>query len=192
MKIRYQNNKNKIGTTAPQKRITEKNFLSGVVSKAKSFIKDKVKSIKKNAKKLFAQIKKDFMQPKSKKKFQAGALIAMNYNAKDAKKKYDRTPLIICLGWSQNPKLKNSHFYGLNLHWMPIKDRVFVASFFTDLNDKKGGIQYQDIKPFMQKFKGSPVLRMYIYNNVSGKVIVMPKEQFMTASAVPSETWMGK
>jgi len=190
----YQNNRTPLkdkDQARQHKYITEKSFLSNVVKKGKSFIKDKVKNIKRNAKKLFTQIKKDFMQPKSKTKFNAGYLIAMNYNAKDAKKRYDRTPLIICLGWSQNPKLKNTHFFGLNLHWMPMKDRVMIASFFTELNDRKGGIQYNDIKPFMNKFKGSPLLRMYIYKNVSGKVIVMPKDQFMTAAAVPSETWMG-
>ena len=194
MKTTYQNNRTSLkdkDQARQPKRITEKSFLQNVVKKGKSFLKDKVKNIKRNAKKLFTQIKKDFMQPKSKKKFNAGYLIAMNYNAKDAKKRYDRTPLIICLGWSQNPKLKNTHFFGLNLHWMPMKDRVMIASFFTELNDRKGGIQYNDIKPFMNKFKGSPLLRMYIYKNVSGKVIVMPKDQFMTAAAVPSETWMG-
>ena len=147
--------------------------------------------IKKNAKKIFRDIKKEFMQPKSKSKFKAGNLIAMNYNAKDTTRKYDKTPLIICLGWSRNPKHMNSHLFGLNLHWMPMKDRVMIASFFTELNDKKGGIQYNDIKPFLSKFKGSPVLRQYIYNNISGKVIVMPKDQFLVAASVPSETWMG-
>ena len=148
--------------------------------------------IKKNAKKIFRDIKKEFMQPKSKSKFQAGNLIAMNYNAKDTTRKYDRTPLIICLGWSQNPKHRHTHLFGLNLHWMPMKDRVMIASFFTELNDKKGGIEYKDIKPFMHKFKDSPVLRQYIYNNISGKVIVMPKDQFLVAASVPSETWMGR
>jgi len=166
-------------------------FMSGVFKKTKEFLKDKIKYIKKHAKRLYKQIKKDFLQPKAKSKFKPGSLVAMNYNAKDATKKYDRTPLIICLGWSRNPKLMNTHFYGLNLHWMPMKNRVMIASFFSELSKKKGGVQYKDIQPFMHKFKGSPVLRMYIYNNVSGRVIVMPQDQFLVAAAVPSETWMG-
>ena len=190
----YQNNKTPI-KDKDQKRqnkyISEKNFMSNVVSKAKGFIKDKYKSIKKSAKKIFRDIKKEFMQPKSKMKFKAGSLIAMNYNAKDATRRFDRSPLIICLGWSQNPKLRYSHFYGLNLHWMPMKDRVYIASFFTALNEKKGGIQYGDIKPFLHKFKGSPVLRMYIYKNISGKVIAMPREHFLTAASIPGEVWAG-
>ena len=194
MKIRYHNSRDNLDQKQIKKqqvRITEKSFLKGVLSKAKNFIKDKAKDIKKSAKNIFRQIKKDFMASKSRSKFEPGTMIAMNYKAKDATKRYDKTPLIICLGWSQNPKLKNTHLFGLNMHWMKMSDRIKLASFFTELNEKKGGITYQDVKPFMHKFKGSPILRMYIYKNISGKVIDMPKDQFMTAAAVPSETWMG-
>ena len=200
MKVNYRNTNSNLqdventhkGRIQP-KRSSRKNFMEGVFSKAKAFIKDKAKSIKKSAKALFRQIKKDFLAAKSRSSFTPGSLVAMNYKAKDAQKRYDKAPLIICLGWSQNPKLRNTHFYGLNMHWMPMKDRVFVASFFTELLEKRNGkLQYQDIQPFLAKFKGSPVLRMYIYNNVQGKVIKMPTDQFMTAAAVPSEIWMGR
>jgi hypothetical protein len=195
MKVRYRKDIGKLGMVdkeKPQDYVNETSFFKRVTKRAKSFIKGAVKDIKKNAKKIFKQIKKEFMAAKSKDKFRAGRLIAMNYKAKDAKKKYDKAPLIICLGWSQNKNLKNTHFYGLNLHWLPMKDRVAVATFFVELNKKRGGkLQWGDVKPFLHKFKGSQVLRMYIYNNVMGKVIDMPDDVFLTASAIPSEIWMG-
>jgi len=170
--------------------ISEKSFFRGVKNKIKDFIKTKAKDISRSAKKVFAQIKKDFMQPKSKDKFKPGTMVAFTYNAKDTKKRFDKKPLIICLGWAKG-KLGGSHFFGLNVHWMPMKDRVALAGFFAALSARKKGVTYDDIKPFMSRFKGHPILRMYIYKNVSGKVIEMPREHFLTASAIPTEVWMG-
>jgi len=191
---KYQNNRTPINKKpGSTKYISEANFLSNIVKKGKSFIKDKMNYIKKNAKKIFRDIKKEFMQPKSKSKFKAGNLIAFTYDAKFKDGTiWDKKPLIICLGWSQNPKHRNSHFFGLNIHHLNMKERVMIASFFTELNDKKGGVQYNDIKPFMHKFSKSPrpVLRQYIYNRVAGKVIVMPKDQFLVAASIPSEVIM--
>ena len=171
--------------------ISEKSFFKGVKDKVKNFLKDKAKAVGKSAKAIYKKIVADFAQSKSQEKFQAGNMIAFSYKAKDAKKRYDQKPLIICLGWSQNKKLSKTHFFGLNMHWMPMKDRVALAGFFAALSARKKGVTYDDIKPFMSRFKGHPILRMYIYKNVSGKVIEMPREHFLTAAAIPSEVWMG-
>jgi len=169
--------------------INEENFLKKVYGKTKEFLKRGADYIKKNSKKFIRDIKKSYQQPKSKDKFKPGNLISMNYDAKFKNRtRWDKVPLIICLGWAKDKKLKNTHFYGLNMHHLPMKDRVAIASYFVELKNKRNGkLTYNDIKPFLFKFKNHPVLRMYIYNNVKGKVIVMPDDVYMSACAVPSE-----
>ena len=179
-------------TNQKTKPITEKSFLKNVITKAKTFIKDKVKAIKKDAKAFIRHLRKEYMGGKKKSNFLPGKMLQMQYKAKDATKKYDANPLIICLGPVKNKKLSKTHIIGLNMHWMPMADRIALASFFTELNKKRNGkIEYKDVKPFLNKFKGSPILRMYIINNISQKVIEMPTDMFMSAAAVPSEKWMG-
>ena len=179
-------------TNVRKKVIYEGNFVKNAINKSKTFLKNKYKSIKKNAKELFKQIKKDFLSPKKPSNFKPGKLIAFNYKAKDVTKKYDKNPLVICLGPPKNPKLRNTHTLGLNIHWLPPKDRVNVASFFVELMAKRGGqLRYEDVKPFLVKFKGHPVLRSYIIKNISSKVIEMPPEQYLTAASIPSEQWAG-
>lgn len=172
--------------------IYEGNFIKNAAAKAKEFLKSGKSKIKKAGKEFIKKIKAGFDSPKSADKFVAGKMIAFNYRAKDATKKFDKNPLVISLGYSQNPKLSRTHFIGLNMHWMPMNDRVNLASFFTELNAKrKGKLTYNDVKPFLNKFKGHPILRMYIIKNVGNKVYVMPSDQFMGAAAVPSEQWAG-
>ena len=184
--------KSQIKQLKNQPKNTNESWLKTAWKNAKKFVKDIVKDIKKNAKKIYKQIKKDFTASKDKKKFKPGSMVAFRYYAKDKQKRWDRNPLILCLGWSKtHPK---THFYGLNVHWMKggTNERVAFASFFVELLDKRNGkLVYEDVKPFLKKYKGSPVLRMYIYKNVSGKVIDMPTEQYLTAAALPTEKWMG-
>jgi len=193
MKVNYHSSRNNLSEKkSPQKiKITEKQFLSNVVKNAKTFIKDKVKSIKKNAKKIFKDIKKDFSRSKSPKQFKPGSMITFTYDAKFKDGTiWDKKPLIICLGWSQNPKYQRKNFYGLNFHHLSLKDRVYLATFFAELSEKRGGVTYKDVKPFMKKFGKSKVLRQYIYKRVSGKVIEMPTDVFLSAAAIPSEVIM--
>ncbi len=167
------------------------NFLKNAANKAKEFLKKGYKNVKRNSKKIFNQIKKEFMGYKSPDQFKPGAMIAMNYDAKFKDNTiWDKNPLILCLGWSRNPKFSKRNFYGINFHHLKVSERVSIASFFVELSKKRGGkITYDDVKPFMNKFSNSPrpVLRQYIYKRVGGKVITMPSEQFLVAAAIPSE-----
>lgn len=170
----------------------EGNFIKNAISKSKEFLKTKYKSIVKNARDVFKQLKKDFLGVKEPNNFLPGKMIAFNYTAKDKLQRYDKNPLVICLGPPKNPKLRRTHTLGLNIHWLPASDRVNIASFFTELLEKrKGVLRYEDVKPFLSKFKGHPVLRMYIIKNIGQKVIEMPIEQYLVAASVPSEQWAG-
>lgn len=173
-------------------KIYEGKLIKNAIGNAKNWIKTKSKNIRKNAKKILNQIKKDFLGSKSPSNFKPGKMLAMNYRAKDATQRYDANPLIICLGPPQNPKLQRTHTYGINMHWMPMNDRIALASFFTELNNKRNGsLTYQDVAPFISKFKGHKVLRMYIIKNIGNKVIELPAEQFLVAASIPSEKWIG-
>jgi len=168
----------------------EGNVFKNALSNAKKFIGKSISNIRKNAKKILNQLKRDFLGSKSASNFQPGKMLAMNYKAKDTKKRFDKNPLIICLGAPRNKKLQKTHTLGLNMHWMQMSDRVKLASFFVELLKKRNGeLTYDDVKPFISKFKGSPILRMYIIKNIGPKVIEMPTDQFMMASAIPSEKW---
>lgn len=175
-----------------EKIIYEGNFVKNAFKNAKDWIKTKAKGIRRDAKKILRQIKKDFLGSKRPSNFKPGKMLAMNYRAKDVSKRYDANPLIICLGPPQNPKLQKTHTLGLNMHWMPAQERVALASFFTELNKKRNGqLTYQDVAPFVSRFKGNKILRMYIIENIGNKVIEVPTDQFLVASSIPSEKWMG-
>lgn len=163
----------------------EGNFIKNAAAKAKAFLKKGYASIKKSVTGFIKDLKKQFSN-KNIKMIEPGTLAAFQYNAKfKDKTAWDKSPLVIMLGPSRKTK---GNFYGLNMHHLPINDRVNIASFFLELKKKrKGKIQYSDVKPFMVKFKGHPVLRQYIFNRVSNRVYVIDEEMFLTAAAVPSE-----
>ena len=188
------------------KKLNEKNFLKNAFNTAKSFLKTKYSNVKKYAKKILTAIKRDTGTVKTKKTlFTPGNMVAMQYKAKDITKKYDAAPLIICLGPSRNPKLSNSHFFGINLHWIDLQQRVALAHLFLKAKDEnKGKLTYDLTKAILQKYKDSPMLRMYIYDNVSSKIYDMSiplkinnsekesaTETFLLAASLPSERWMG-
>ena len=155
----------------------------------KDFFKNTYKKIKKKAKEIYRKIDREYGNHKKPSNFLPGKLIHYRYNAKDKTKKFDKNPLLICLGPSR--KHPKTHFLGLNLHWMPMQDRVAVASFFLELRKKRGGVlTYDDIKPWISKFEGHPVLRMYIIKRVSDKVIEIPDdEMYLVAASLPTEVW---
>ena len=165
------------------------NWLKNAWSNAKNFIKKSAKKIKQNATKIIKALRNDTGTSKSKQTFKPGKLVAFNYNAKHKQKRYDKNPLVIMLGPSQRTK---NLYIGLNMHWLPVNDRVAIASFFVELLQKRNGeLTYDDIKPFLKKFKGHPVLRSYYYKGVSKKVYEMSPEQYLTAAALPTEKMVG-
>jgi hypothetical protein len=166
------------------------NILKNAWNKAKDFVKKSVKDIKKNAKKIIKALKQNTGTSKSKKIIKPGTLVSFRYDAKHKQHVYDNNPLVLSLGPSKKTK---GLFLGLNLHWIKnVNERVAFASFFTELLKKRNGkLEYSDIKPFLKKYEGSPVLRSYFYNRVSTKVYIMEIDQYKTASALPTEVWMG-
>ncbi len=174
------------------KQMSFESFLKDVTKKTKGFFRQTYADIKKNASKIIKKIRKEFQGSKNSGNFLPGTMINFQYKAKDVTKRYDKVPLCIMLGPPKNPKLSNTHTYGINLHWLPLKERVGIATFLLELKQRNGGeLTYDDVKPFLHKFKNSPVLRMYIIKNISSKVYEIDTEMFITAAALPSEKWAG-
>jgi hypothetical protein len=163
------------------------NWLQKAIKNTKSFFKDLYKDVKKNASKLWRSIRNNTGSPKKREMFKPGQLVAFQYDAKHKEKDYDKNPLVISLGPSKKYK---DLYLGLNLHWVPIKERVSLASYFLELKKKRNGkLVYDDVKPFVRKYQksGKPILRSYIYKRVSPKVYIMDDENYLTAAALPSE-----
>ena len=153
----------------------------------KKFFKNVASVVKRKAKDIYYEIDRKYGNHKKRSNFIPGKLLHFRYEAKHREKIFDRNPLVICLGPSK--KFPKTHFLGINIHWLPMRDRVAIASFFLELRRKrKGKLVYEDIKPFINKFKGHPALRMYIISHVSNKVIEIPDdEMYLVAAGLPTE-----
>jgi len=178
----------KTNRTNPKKK---QSFNEGVISRAKDFFSKTYNNIKRRGREIVRDFRKKYSNTKKKENFVPGRLLSFQYRAKHNEKKFDRNPLVIVLGPPKNPKLKNTHVYGLNLHWLPVKDRVAIASYFIELKDRRGGkLRYEDIKQFIYKFKGHQVLRMYIIKNISNRVVDMPDDVYLTAVGLDTAMWV--
>jgi hypothetical protein len=150
-----------------------------------------LKKEKKDTNKKFAkQFAKTYGTSKKKDSFAPGNLITFKYNALHKENKYDKHPLVVSLGYSK--KFGKKYFLGLNLHWFPKSRRVMIASLIVEmLKDRNGKLTYEDVKPLMQMFKDTPMLRMYIVKRVSKKILQMPPETYKRAAAISYEEWAG-
>jgi hypothetical protein len=166
--------------------------LKEILDKAKRFVKGNIKDINKNAKNIMQEIRNEYGKSKSVKDFAPGNMLTYRYDAKYNERTFDKKPLIICLGYPKDRKFRKTHFYGLNLHWLPVSERVSVATYFLALMKKKNGkLVYQDVKPWLSRYKDSKVLRMYIIKNVSNKLIKFPDDDtFLVATSLKTEKFI--
>jgi hypothetical protein len=165
-----------------------RNILKDAQKKAKDFYKILRKENKGMKKRFAKDYVKKYGVSKTAKAFKPGALVSFKYDALHKEHKFDKSPLVISLGDSK--KNGNNYFLGLNIHWLPEKQRVLVASLIVEMLEMNNGIlKYEDIKPVMKIFKNSPVLRMYIKKRVSSKVILMEKDVYLRAASIDYASW---
>ena len=139
------------------------NILKKALDKSKEFVKSLKKETKKASRSFIKDFKRKYTDKKTVDKFNPGTLLNFHYNALDKTKKFDKNPLILCLGFAKPRGVikANKYVYGLNLHWLPQNQRVLLASLVVEmLNKKNDKLEYDDIKPLLKKFEGSPILRM--------------------------------
>lgn len=163
------------------------NIFKKAADMAKNFLKDIKLMSRKARRELVSKMKKEYKTNKTPSSFAPGTLVTFRYNALDATKKFDKSPLCVMLGLARDNK---KHAYGINLHWLPEKQRVLLASLVVEMLKKNNGkLTYEDIKPLMRKFHNSPILRRYAIRRVSQKVIQMPPEQYLAAADISFPEW---
>ena len=163
------------------------NIFKKAAQKAKDYFKD-VKNLSRKAKStIVRKMKKENKVKKTPKSFAPGTLVMFKYDALDASQKFDKSPLCVMLGFSRKTK---KNVYGLNLHWLPEKQRVLLASLVVEmLEKKKGKLVYEDVKGLIKKFEGSPILRQYKIRRISQQVIQMEPDQYLAAAAISYAEW---
>jgi hypothetical protein len=174
---------------AKSKRTKDKrNILKDAQKKAKDFYKILRKENKSMKKKFAKEYIKKYGTSKSARAFKPGQLLSFKYDALHKEHKFDKNPLVVSLGDSK--KYGRAYFLGLNIHWLPEKQRVLVASLIAEMLEMNNGkLEYDDIKPLMQIFKKSPVLRMYIKKRVSTRIILMEKDVYLRAASIDYASW---
>lgn len=103
------------------------------------------------------------------------------YNAQDKKNIYDKTPMALSLG------VTNDIMLGLNLHWCPVKLRIAFIKTIKDMNILN--LNYHHLKPLLLRLKLQPIIRRYIIPRMSSKGVVVPPELWLTAVKIRSETF---
>ena len=164
-----------------------KNILKKASNKAKDFFKNFKKLGNKAKKQFLRKFQKDNKTKKTPSSFKEGNLIFFRYNAIHQEYKFDKNPLIVCLGKSKQNK---KHILGLNMHWMDEKQRVLLASLVVELKNKNNGVLvYDDIKPLIKRFENSPILRRYAIRRISNQIIQMDDEEFLAAASISFPEW---
>ena len=132
----------------------------------------------KNAKKIFKSLPKTKFSPSN---FKIGKMILFKYNAKDKSMKYDRLPCIIILNRNKY------HTLGINFHWAPLNYRISLIEYILKLNEKniKNNkpleVSYDELKKFIKKTKGYPIIRKYINLRISKSGIIVPDNLMLPA-----------
>lgn len=123
--------------------------------------------------------------------FRGHNMIFMRYDAKYKNKVYDRTPLILVLRRSKG------YVLGLNFHWLPVPLRLILLKIILKMNKnniKRGypiSITYQMLKPIITKMGMAPVIRLYIFNRISRRGLVIPPEYWLTVAKLRAESFTG-
>jgi len=164
-----------------------KNIFKTASKKAKDFVKDFKKLGRSAKKKFLRKFQKENKTKKTPSSFKEGNFLFFKYNAIHEEHKFDKNPLIICLGKSrQNQK----HILGLNVHWMPENQRVLLASLISEIKKKNNGrVVYEDIKPLIKRFEGSPILRRYAIRRISNTILQMDDNEYLAAASISFPEW---
>lgn len=127
------------------------------------------------AKKLVKEQSRNF-KPKD---MTPGNILFTHYNAKDKKRVYDKTPMMMILGVSPG------HTLGLNFHWLPYTMRIALVKEILKVNksnirnNRKLEFNYAQLKPFLKKHGYSPCIRCYINSRIRKHGVVVGPENML-------------
>lgn len=120
-----------------------------------------------------------------------GHMLFYRYDAKDKDKVYDKTPLVLVLRRSKG------YVLGLNLHWTPVPLRITLLKVILKMNKSNivNGLplqfSYDTVKPFINKLNLGPVIRLYIFNRISRRGLVVPTTMWLQAAKLRAESFTG-
>jgi len=146
-----------------------------------------------NLKQSFNYIKNALRTKKvfTKEDFQAGNILAYNYNAKDKTQVYDKTPLVLIL------KRDSKHTLAINFHWAPPSLRTSLIQLIisSNRNNIKKNLplefNYKELKPFIKRIGYTPIIRKYINSRISKKGVKFPSSEFMNVAKLRTESFTG-
>lgn len=166
--------------------------------KAKKIVKDAFQEAmlekitpeaEREAAKLFKTLMQSSMQSFKAGDFSTGNMLFYRYDAKNKENTYDKTPLIIVLRKSKG------YVLGINFHWTPIPLRIVLLKVilkFNKENIRRGlpvSISYDLIKPFIMKMGLGPVIRLYIFNRISRRGLIIPPTHWLIAAKLKAESF---
>lgn len=119
---------------------------------------------------------------------QIGSLYTFFYDPKTKEKLpfYDRFPLIFLVGPAAGG------FYGLNLHYLPPRQRLIFFERLTDIStrDDRIMLSYQYLKSVARLRAFRYCFKRYLINHIQSNVLKIQPESWMVAVAIPSELFM--
>lgn len=127
--------------------------------------------------------------------FETGRMYLFNYDpiGRTSLPYYDTFPLILLTD------IKNDGFYGINLHYLPVEQRMV---FLSNIVPQKGVykkdklqklyISYDSIKDVQEFQFFKPCFKKYLKNRVRSKIKAIPVEEWGYISALPIETFKKK
>lgn len=143
---------------------------------------DSIKLVK-NLLKTKMQSKSEILKP--------GNLCIFRYNAKDKTAVFDRTPLCLVLRTSR------SYMLGINFHWCPIPMRQLLMTGIFKLNKKQVlnneplKIEWNQIRPMLNKLGFYPIIRLYIIKRISNTGVKIPNQNLKQIITTKSSTFIG-
>lgn len=121
------------------------------------------------------------------KAIKTGVMLIYKYDAKDKTMIYDKTPCNIVL-WRTR-----THTLCVALHWAPLGLREAIIDYIYSFNknniknNKDLEISYKQMKPFLRKAGGIPIIRLYINSRMSKYGVIVPSEQMKIAAKYSNE-----
>jgi hypothetical protein len=169
-------------TGSQENKIIRDNFAEAMLEKV-------TPEAEREAAKLFKTLMQSSLLPFNAGDFSTGNMLFYRYDAKDKDKTFDKTPLIIVLSKSKG------YVLGLNLHWTPVPLRITLLKIILKLNkdnirkNQPITISYAMLKPMVNKMGLGPVIRLYIFNRISRRGLVIPATHWLIAAKLRAESF---
>jgi len=99
---------------------------------------------------------------------------------------YDRFPLVFAI------ETYNDGFLGLNLHYLPPRQRAILYDFILQAIDKGGkngneALTYQSIKAIANTGIYKPCVKRYLYSHLRSKIQKIPRDEWDHTLMLPIE-----